>query len=492
MNDRHDLELVLRSHVPIVVLETHDESRVLDQFRQLAVRLGKPVLAWTVTTGLRRIDLDIEVASPASEPSALLEQVRATETPGIYLLLDFHPYLDDPVHVRLLKEIALRSDPGGHTLVLVSHALDLPPELRGFTARVEMALPDAKALEELIREEAKAWSGANGGRRVATDNRTLEMLIRHLGGLTVADARRLVRHAIQEDGAITQEDLPQVMQAKYRLLDRGGVLSFEFDTARLADVGGLTRLKRWLQQRQTSFLERESGLEPPRGILLVGVQGAGKSLAAKAVAGLWGLPLLRLDFGTLYNKFHGETERNLRESLAAAEAMAPCVLWVDEVEKGVAADQHDGGTSQRVLGTLLTWMAERKAPVFLVATANVIERLPPELIRKGRLDEIFFVDLPDTRVREEIFAIHLRKREQDPAAFDLPALAAAAEQFSGAEIEQVVVAALYLAREQRAPLETRHLLTELGQTRPLARVMVEKISALRNWARERTVPANGD
>ena len=492
MNDRHDLELVLRSHVPIVVLETHDESRVLDQFRQLAVRLGKPVLAWSITTGLRRLDLDLEVASPASEPRDLLEQIRATETAGIYLLLDFHPYLDEPVHVRLLKEIALRSDPGGHTLVLVSHALDLPPELRGFTARVEMALPDARTLEGLIREEAGSWSRANGGRRVATDNRTLELLIRHLGGLSLADARRLVRHAIQEDGAITQDDLPQVMQAKYRLLDRGGVLSFEFDTARFADVGGLARLKRWLRQRQAVFLEHAPGLEPPRGILLVGVQGAGKSLAAKATAGLWGLPLLRLDFGTLYNKFFGETERNLRESLAAAEAMAPCVLWIDEIEKGIASGDHDSGTSKRVLGTLLTWMAERKAPVFIVATANAIEQLPPELIRKGRLDEIFFVDLPDARVREEIFAIHLRKREQEPTGFDLAALAAAAEQFSGAEIEQAVVAALYLAREQRAPLDTGHLLTELGQTRPLARVMVEKISALREWARGRTVPANGD
>ena len=222
----------------------------------------------------------------------------------------------------------------------------------------------------------------------------------------------------------------------------------------------------------------------------MGVQGGGKSLAAKAVAGRWGLPLLRLDFGALYNKFYGETERNLRESLAAADAMAPCVLWVDEIEKGVATGSSDDGTSQRVLGTLLTWMAERRAPVFLVATANAIDRLPPELIRKGRMDEIFFVDLPEAGVREEIFAIHLRKRSLSPEHFDLPSLAAASDAFSGAEIEQAVVAALYLAHEQQQDLQTNHVLDELARTRPLSRIMVEKISALRAWAQERTVSAN--
>lgn len=490
MDDRHDLELVLRSRVPIVALETPDEPRVLDEFRQLAVTLGRPVLAWSVTSGLRRIDLDFEVTDSPTDPHETLTRIKATRQPGIYLLLDFHPYLDDPRHVRLMKEIALDQEPQGHTLVLVSHALEVPPELRSYTARVELALPDAQALERIIREEAKVWANANGGRRVATDNQTLERLIRHLGGLSASDARRLARNAIHDDGAITGTDLPRVMSVKYRLLDRGGALGFEFDTADFADVGGLAQLKRWLQQRKEVFLKPDSGLEAPRGMLLVGVQGGGKSLAAKAVAGMWGLPLLRLDFGTLYNKFFGETERNLRDSLAAAEAMAPCVLWIDEIEKGIASGDYDSGTSRRVLGSLLTWMAERSAPVFIVATANVIEQLPPELIRKGRLDEIFFVDLPAPGIREDIFAIHLRKRGHDPARFDLGRLSAASGDFSGAEIEQAVVAALYLAREQGAGLDTEHLLEELARTRPLARVMVEKVSALRAWARDRTVPAD--
>jgi SpoVK/Ycf46/Vps4 family AAA+-type ATPase len=255
-------------------------------------------------------------------------------------------------------------------------------------------------------------------------------------------------------------------------------------------VGGLENLKRWLNLRRSAFLESDERLETPRGILLVGVQGSGKSLAAKAVAGMWHIPLLRLDFGTLYNKFFGETERNLREALAAAEAMAPCVLWIDEIEKAIASGDYDSGTSRRILGNLLTWMSERKAAVFIVATANVIEHLPPELIRKGRLDEIFFVDLPDVPTRAQIFAIHLRKRDLKPLEYDIPALAKLAEGFSGAEIEQAVVAALYLAREQQTRLDTAHISAEIERTRPLSRVMAEKIEYLRAWAQGRTVLAN--
>jgi SpoVK/Ycf46/Vps4 family AAA+-type ATPase len=231
------------------------------------------------------------------------------------------------------------------------------------------------------------------------------------------------------------------------------------------------------------------GLDPPRGMLLLGVQGAGKSLAAKAVAGSWGVPLLRLDFATLYNKWLGETERNLRESLRFADAMAPCVLWMDEIEKGVATGASDGGESRRVLGTILTWMAERKSKTFMVATANNIEQLPPELIRKGRFDEIFFVDLPDVETRAEILRIHLARRKLDPKSFDLGKLTVATEGFSGAEIEQAIVSALYEAHAGSQALNVEHVLAETGRTRPLSVVMAEKINGLRQWAAERTVPA---
>jgi SpoVK/Ycf46/Vps4 family AAA+-type ATPase len=282
------------------------------------------------------------------------------------------------------------------------------------------------------------------------------------------------------------------MQAKYELLNRGGALQFEYDTARFSDVGGLTRLKEWLSRRKSVFRGDNSvaHLDPPKGILLLGIQGCGKSLAAKATAGIFGVPLLRLDFGAIYDKYHGETERKLRESLNTADVMSPCVLWIDEIEKGIAGRGGETGTTQRVLGTFLTWMAEKKSQVFVVATANDISALPPELVRKGRFDEIFFVDLPDTRIRASILAIHLTRRDQRLADFDVEALAEAMQGFSGAEIEQAVVAAFYAAHAQDEPLATRHVLNEVRQTRPLSIVMQEQIHSLRLWAESRTVPCD--
>jgi len=486
-NDSHDLELLLRSHVPLLVVETHEEPRVVAMFQRLGLRLNRPLFQWSVTDGLRRAEF-AAAGGDATEPTEALRRIRATTQGGIYLLADFHHYLSDPIHIRLIKEIALAHEQTPHTLVFISHELEMPAELRRYTARFEPALPDAAALERLIRDEAARWSRQQGAERVRTDRQTLGALIRNLTGLTATDAQRLIRGAIQDDGAITESDLPRVMEAKYRLLEGNGALSFEYDTARFSDVGGLNNLKRWLRRRQDAFVGN-AGADAPKGILLVGVQGSGKSLAAKAVAGLLRLPLLRLDVGALYNKYFGESERNLRDALRTAEVMAPCVLWMDEIEKALAEGSGDSGVSKRMLGTLLTWMAEKRAAVFIVATSNAIDRLPPELIRKGRLDEIFFVDLPDADTRREIFAIHLRKRDLDPARFDLDLLAAATESFSGAEIEQAVVSGLYLARERQQTLETSHILAELRQTRPLAVVMRESVDALREWARSRTVAA---
>jgi SpoVK/Ycf46/Vps4 family AAA+-type ATPase len=282
------------------------------------------------------------------------------------------------------------------------------------------------------------------------------------------------------------------MQAKYELLNRGGALQFEYDTARFRDVGGLSRLKSWLTQRKPAFSNDQDAahLDKPKGILLLGVQGCGKSLAAKATASIFGVPLLRLDFGTIYDKYHGETERKLRDSLKTADVMAPCVLWIDEIEKGIAGRGGETGTTQRVLGSFLTWMAERRSQVFVVATANDISTLPPELVRKGRFDEIFFVDLPDIKNRASILAIHLSRRDQALQNFDIEALAEAMDGFSGAEVEQAIVAALYAAHAKRQPLATEHILEEVRQTRPLSVVMAERIAAMRDWAAGRTVPCD--
>jgi len=496
MAQRHDLEILLRSRTPIIVIETHDESRILDILKSLSIGAASdeymPLFRWTVTDGLQRLDIDLEPQTINSEPTDVLRHIRALSKPGIFVLLDFHPFLDDPVHVRLIKDICIRYREVPRQIVLLSHEIRLPKELEAWSARFDIALPSEAEREAIIKRVADDWRRQNGGERVKVDPKAHRMLVENLAGLSYSDTERLARNAIVIDGAITGSDLPAVMQAKYDLLNRSGTLQFEYDTAKFNDVGGMDRLKSWLDQRRSVFRGEQATehLDPPRGMLLIGVQGCGKSLAAKATAGALGVPLLRLDFGALYDKYHGETERKLRESLQTADVMAPCVLWIDEIEKGIAGRGGETGTTQRVLGTFLTWMAEKRSRVFVVATANDISALPPELVRKGRFDEIFFVDLPGLRVRASILAIHLANRGQSLSDFDIEAIARAMKGFSGAEIEQAIVSALYAAHAADAPLSTAMILEEVTQTRPLSIVMRERIERLRQWAEGRTVPSH--
>ncbi len=400
--------------------------------------------------------------------------------------------MEDPFNIRTIKEIALQHDEKPNTLVFVSHNLKIPVELEKFVAHFELRLPTTKELRNIIIKEAIRWQGKHKTNHIVQDNEVVELLARNLTGLPQQDVRRLARHAIADDGALSKSDLPEIMTAKYRLLSKDNGLSFEHDTAKFSDVAGMKKLKKWLQQRKDVFIAEKppKGLDRPKGLLLIGVQGSGKSLTAKAIAGVWNLPLLRLDIGSLFNKFIGETEKNLRDAIKTAEVMSPCILWIDEIEKGISTGDDTTGTSDRVLGTILTWMAERKHRVFLAITANNIEALPPELIRKGRLDEIFFVDLPDHNTRKEIFRIHLNKREVSSDSFDLERLAQISNGFSGAEIEQSVVSDLYAAHAENSPLKQAQLLEELLSTKPLSVVMAEKIASLRAWASERTVSAN--
>jgi hypothetical protein len=495
MSNRRDLELVLTAGMPIVLIESSDENRVLSVLVEIAAsspaKSYRPLFRWTITDGLQRLDLDLEPQRHNSEPADVLRHIRSVQGPGIYALLDFHPFLNDPVNVRLLKDIAITAVAKGISLLLISHELALPPELKGFSARFDLRMPDAQQTRATVESLISEYQEDNPACQVKVDPKALELLVKNLKGLTLADTRRLARNAVYQDGAITHDDIPAIMQAKYQLLNRDGILSFEYDTAAFGDIAGFRNLKVWLNRRRAAFVEqRPAGLDPPRGLLLVGVQGCGKSLAAKAAAGLFGVPLLRLDFGALYDKYHGETEKNLRSALLTAETMSPCVLWVDELEKGLATGSEDSGTSRRVLGTFLTWMAERKSDVFLVATSNDITALPPELVRKGRFDEIFFVDLPQPTTRADILRIHLSARGLQNELFDLPKLVAATAGYSGAELEQGVVSALYTAHATGQPLRTEQLLTEFKRTRPLSVVMAEPVAALRDWAQLRTVPAD--
>lgn len=398
-SDLHDLELLLDSKVPILVIESYEEPRVLEMLTGLAVTRTLPLFVWSVTEGLNRLGFgEKPEEGDQLDETGVLEAIKNATNPGLYVLCDFHPYLKGEArNIRLLREIAMRHHRLGHTVVLLSHQIELPNEVKRYSARFELSMPTEEQLMHLVREEASNWSRAKGGVPVRSSSETFKKLVQNLKGVSIEDARQLVRAAIYDDGVIDDSDIPDMNKAKFALMDMEGVLSFQYDTAQFGEVGGLVKLKEWLERREDSFLESENSLDAPKGIMLLGVQGGGKSLAAKAVGGMWSLPLLRLDFGALYNKYHGETERNLREALKLADMMSPCVLWLDEIEKGISTSQNDSGISARVLGTLLTWMSERESKAFIVATSNDISQLPPELVRKGRLNEIFFCRPAKTR-----------------------------------------------------------------------------------------------
>ena len=486
-----DLTAVIRSRTPLIVVETNEEPQIVQLVRQISQHLQLKAYRWTVTEGMQAFEPADQPQQSVLKPQEILNYIKLSSSYSLFVLLDFRPYLEDNVAVRFLKDIALAYSQHYSTVVLVGSTLGIPEELRSFTAYFRLPLPTPGELRRIVEEVAGEWSSEHHRAGVDTTNRAVDLLVRNLTGLTATDARRLALKSISDNGVISEEGMPEVMRAKYELLGRDSPLSFEYETARFADIGGMRRLRQWLEVRQSFF--RDGGaarLDPPRGVLLLGVQGCGKSLAAKAAAGIFGVPLLRLDFGVLYSKYYGETERNLRKALDTAGVMAPCVLWLDEIEKGVAVGDDDDGLSRRVLGTLLTWMSERKTPVFIVATANEIMRLPPEMVRKGRFDEIFFVDMPRQPCRREILSIHLQKRCLDPARFDLDGLANATDGFSGSEIEQAIVSAMYTAHAQGRDMAQTDLQAEIRQTRPLSVVMAEKVEELRNWAANRTVPCD--
>jgi ATPase family associated with various cellular activities (AAA) len=505
-----DLQVLLSSRVPLIVVESRDESRVLKLLQRACRRataaapaptgsgagdmtgnlgLGLPLFEWTITDGLRRLDTNGGAQRNLSDPADMLRHVRATNLCAAYALVDFHPFLKDPLHVRMLKDICLEYERCARTLILLSAEIEMPRELEDLSVRCDLALPDRSERRQIVADVARQWANANPGKKLDMDPKAMELFVENLSGLSAADTLRLARKTIFEEGALARSDVPDIMLAKYELLNRHGILRYEHDTAAVSEIGGLNHFKAWLEPRRAAFDGSAPELDPPKGVLLLGVQGCGKSLAARAAAAVFGLPLLSLDCAALFDKFVGETERNLRESLSTAGLLAPCVLWIDEIEKGFATGDSDSGTSRRVMGSFLTWLAEKHARVFVLATANDIISLPPELIRKGRFDEIFFVDLPDALARSEILSIHLRKRGMVPDDRTVALLVRASEGFSGAEIEQAVVAARYTAKAHGTPPSAESLLAEIQATRPLSILMAEKISALRRWAAERTVPA---
>ena len=501
----NEIETLVRARYPILYLLANEELRADQALEEVARRRQKKLFEWSCTSGLIPGGTSIQSKSSrhaaTRDPLAALEQIVEQVEPAIFVFKDFHPHLARGNHaiIRRLKEIALHLKNSFKTIIIVAPILEVPVELEKELTVLQLPLPSREELDQLLTrivEELRQYKHIT----IDLDPAGRERLLQAALGLTLGEAENVLAKVIVRDERLGSHDVSEVLAQKQQIVRKSGLLDYCEPAGDFTHVGGLPLLKGWLEKRAAGFGPdaRAFGLPAPKGILLLGVQGCGKSLCAKAVSAQWQLPLLRFDMGRMFGSFVGSSEENMRRAIAVAESVAPAILWVDEIDKAFAGAQHsggsDGGTAARVFGTFLTWLSEKSAPVFVMATANDISQLPPELLRKGRFDEIFFVDLPQPAERAEIFTVHLSRRGRDPRAFDVSALVNASPDFSGAEIEESILSALYEAFHARAELQTAHILAVLGETVPLARTMAEQIQHLRTWAdgraRHASVPRN--
>jgi len=492
-NKRDELRLLVNSRHPIITVETPEEERLERLLLDTAAELTVPLYTWSVTSGLAKAHG--AAIYNTDNPEQAVANIALIQGDAIFLLKDFARYCENDRVCRRLRELAEKFRAERRSIVITAAALQLPPDLHGDSVPFQLGLPTA---DELLPGVKNVLAEMNRTQQipVALDIAGIGQLAQNLVGLPQEEAMRALRMCILARRRIDAGLFETVLDAKREALRNDGLLVTVRRDSSFTDIAGLKRLREWIAKRKSALTPegRRFGLEPPKGILVTGVQGCGKSLAARSVAGEWGYELARLDAGALYDKFIGESEKRLQKALELAQKLAPMVLWIDEIEKAFASagssGDADAGLSQRLLATLLTWMQDRESGVFLAATSNNISALPPEMLRKGRFDEIFFVDLPSAEVRSALFALHLKKRGREVAGFDVPDLAAASQGFSGAEIEQAIVAGLYTAFAQKQQLSTDILLGEIRGTQPLSVTRAEDIQAIRDWAKTRAVPAD--
>lgn len=489
---RHELRILVRSRYPIIQIESSDGPRIDALLQRVAEDLELPLFEWSRLRGLVRLDVEGSVYQ-TEEARKALEHIIHSETPALYHFRDLASSLPgDSLFQATLQEAARRLESGAGAILLSGEEPELPDTVRRLSAGLELPAPGREELRALLGRIVRDVSERQHV-EVALTREETDRLLDQLRGLTSVEVEKVLTRAILVDGRLTLDDMAEVTEAKRRIVEREGVLEYYPTEDTLVRMAGMGTLEAWLRKRASILSDpdraREFGLHFPRGILLVGVPGCGKSLSAKAVAHAWRLPLLKLDPSRIYNRYIGETEKNLRRATDLADRMAPLVLWIDEIEKALASGgSEDGGVSKRVLGSFLTWMQERRSPVFVVATSNDISALPPELLRKGRFDEIFFADLPEREARAAIVRIHMEARNQDPDGIDLETVAEESAGFSGAELEQVVVSALLAAFDEGGAIDTPRLVREVRRTRPLSVTAAERIAGLRAWAKGRTVP----
>lgn len=497
---REDLNVLVQAQYPLIYLVTFEEERAEQTVAAIARRVSrdqdvKPamrVFTWTMTRGM----VEYGASGNASQhnntvsPEAAVEWVIRQREPGIFIFKDLHPFKDSPAVTRCLRDSIVALKGTRKTIVLMSPVQEVPIELEKEVVVLDFPLPDMTELDEVLSAELNRSKGGS----ISTEDR--EKLLKAALGLTRDEAEKVYRKARVVSKQLTAEEVDIVLSEKKQLIRRNGILEFMDVDETINSVGGLEELKHWLRQRSDAFTERarEYGLPQPKGMLILGVPGCGKSLIAKTTSRLWGLPLLRLDLGRVYDgSTVGRSEANLRNALRTAESISPAILFIDEIDKafagGVGSSDSDGGTSSRIFGTFLTWMQEKTSPVFVMATANRVEKLPSEFLRKGRFDEIFFVDLPNSEERRDIFEIHLKKRRRDISRFDLEQLTKVCEGFSGAEIEQGLISAMYEAFAQGREFTQLDIIAAIRATLPLSKTMNEQVTALRDWARQRARPA---
>ncbi|HET9803674.1 MAG TPA: AAA family ATPase [Candidatus Acidoferrum sp.] len=493
LNKRDELRLLVNSRHPVITIETTEEERVEQLLFQIGVELDVPVYTWSVTKGLARYRG--EPLYHTDDPTQALANISIITGDAIFLLKDFARYCDNDKICRRLRELGETFRTARRSIVITGANMSLPPDLANDAVPFEIGLPELEELFSGVRQTLADLSRDNHI-PISLDPMGMQQAAQALAGLTKEEALRTLRLCVLSRGKADSAVVEDLLDAKRNILRGEGLLETVRRDTSFSDIAGLARMKDWLAKRKSALTAegQKFGLVPPKGILITGVQGCGKSLAAKAVSGEWGFELARLDAGALYDKFVGESEKKLRKGLELAQKMAPMVLWIDEIEKAFASagfsGDADAGLSQRLLATLLTWMQDRESGVFLAATSNNISALPPEMLRKGRFDEIFFVDLPGEAVRQSLFALHLKKRGRDASTFDTAKLADASEGFSGAEIEQSIISGLYTAFAAKEQLSTQILLTELSATQPLSVTRAEDVAAIRQWARTRAVPAD--
>jgi SpoVK/Ycf46/Vps4 family AAA+-type ATPase len=474
------LDIYLRARFTLIVLVTPEEERALEMVKGVCEQAGRPCLTWDVASGFQVLS-GKDTPPSARDPLTALEQIDTMGGNGLFVLKDFHEFWNDARVKRKLRNVAQRLKFTKKSITVTTPSSKIPEELKDETVVVPFPAPQAEELEEVLNRLAKTPEV-----RVKLTRLGRDKLVQAAVGLTASQAQRAFAKAIVRDGVLDDQDIDLVTEEKKQVIRESEALEFYAATETPDDVGGLDVLKKWLRLRERAFTQeaRAYGLPAPKGIALIGIPGTGKSLTAKMVGGLWRLPLMRLDVGALFGSLVGESEEHTRRALRIAETVAPCIVWIDEMEKGLAHGGLDSGTSTRVFGTILTWMQEKTAPCFVVATANDISSLPPELLRKGRFDEVFFLDLPTLNEREEIFAVHLRKRNRLPQDYDITRLARESEGYVGAEIEQAVIDAMYVGFNEGREFTTEDVSNALKRQVPLSVSQREVVQGLRDWLRE--------